>query len=156
MNFLLVRYPQTIVRDKSNFVNHLPMQIKLGIPSELLTMRPDIKQAAFEMAAAKCDIAAAKAAFHPSLGISIGVGFQAFKPAYLFNSPQSLAYSLIGNFAAPMINRNAIKAEFNNANAYQVEAMYNYQKAILNGYVEVSTELSNINNLDQFYKLKTR
>lgn len=140
MNFLLVRYPQTIVRDKSNFVNHLPMQIKLGIPSELLTMRPDIKQAAF----------------HPSLGISSGVGFQAFKPAYLFNSPQSLAYSLIGNFAAPMINRNAIKAEFNNANAYQVEAMYNYQKAILNGYVEVSTELSNINNLDQFYKLKTR
>lgn len=38
----------------------------------------------------------------------------------------------------------------------QFEAMYNYQKAILNGYFEVSTELSNINNLDQFYKLKTR
>jgi outer membrane protein TolC len=34
--------------------------------------------------------------------------------------------------------------------------MYNYQKAILNGYVEVSNEMSNINNLDQLYNLKLK
>ena len=156
MNFLLGRFPQTIARDKSNFIEQIPMLIKLGIPAELLAMRPDIKQAEFELAAAKCDVAAAKAEFYPSLGISSGIGFQAFKPSYLFNIPQSLAYSLLGEFAGPLVNRNAIKAEFKNANAYQVEAMYNYQKAILNGFVEVATELSNINNLDQFYKLKTK
>ena len=156
MNFLLGRFPQTIARDKSNFIEQIPMLIKLGIPAELLAMRPDIKQAEFELAAAKCDVAAAKAEFYPSLGISSGIGFQAFKPSYLFNIPQSLAYSLLGEFAGPLVNRNAIKAEFKNANAFQVEAMYNYQKAILNGFVEVATELSNVNNLDQFYKLKTK
>ena len=156
MNFLLGRYPQTIARDKSNFIDHIPMQIKLGVPSELLAMRPDIKQAEFEMAAAKCDVAAARAEFYPSLGISSGIGFQAFKPSYLFKIPQSFAFSLLGEFAGPLVNRNAIKAEFKNANAYQVEAMYNYQKAILNGFVEVATELSNVNNLDQLYKLKTK
>jgi len=156
MNFLLGRFPQNIARDKSNFIDHIPMQVRLGIPAELLAMRPDIKQAEFELAAAKCDVAAAKAEFYPSLGISSSLGFQAFKPSYLFNTPQSLAYSLLGEFAGPLVNRNAIKAAFKNANAIQVEAMYNYQKAILNGFVEVATELSNVNNLDQFYKLKTK
>jgi outer membrane protein TolC len=32
--------------------------------------------------------------------------------------------------------------------------MYNYQKAILNGYVEVANELSNIENLKQIHSLK--
>jgi multidrug efflux system outer membrane protein len=34
--------------------------------------------------------------------------------------------------------------------------MYNYQKSILNGYVEVSNELSNIKNLQQLYDLKNK
>ena len=156
MNFLLGRYPQKISRANSNFIDQIPMQIKLGIPAELLAMRPDIKQAEFEMEAAKCDVAAAKAEFYPSLGVSSGIGFRAFKPSYLFNAPQSLAYSLLGDVAGPLVNRNAIKAEFKNANALQIEAMYNYQKAILNGYIEVATELSNINNLDQFYQQKVK
>jgi outer membrane protein TolC len=38
----------------------------------------------------------------------------------------------------------------------QLQAMYEYQKSILNGYVEVSNELSNISNLEQFYTLKNK
>ncbi|HNP32818.1 MAG TPA: TolC family protein, partial [Flavobacterium sp.] len=79
-----------------------------------------------------------------------------FKPSYLFTTPESLAYSLLGELTAPLINRNAIKAEFNKAKAEQLKAMYNYQKTILNGYVEVSNELSNIKNLEQFYDLKNK
>lgn len=156
INFLCGRYPQPIERDKTVLISQMPQQINAGIPSQLLANRPDIKQAELELFAAKCDVKAAQAEFYPSFSIEGGVGFQAFKPSYLFTTPESLAYSLVGNLTAPLINRNAIKAEFNKAKAEQLRAMYNYQKTILNGYVEVSNELSNIKNLGQFYDMKNK
>jgi len=156
INFLLARFPQPIVRDKTSFMAEIPQQIQAGIPSQLLINRPDIKQAELELFAAKCDVKAAQAEFYPSFTISGGVGYNAFKTSYLFTTPESLIYNLVGDLTAPLINRNAIKAEFNKANAMQLQAMYEYQKSILNGYVEVSNELSNISNLEQFYTLKNK
>jgi multidrug efflux system outer membrane protein len=156
INFLLGRYPQPIVRDKSSFATQMPQQIKAGIPSQLLANRPDIKQAELELFAAKCDVKVAQAEFLPSFSIRAGAGFQAFKPSFLFTTPESIIYSLAGDLAAPLINRSAIKAEFNKAKAIQIQAMYDYQKTILNGYVDVSNELSNINNLEQAYNLKNK
>lgn len=156
INFLLGRFPQPIARDKSSFMTQAPQQIKAGIPSQLLVNRPDIKEAKLELFATKCDVKAAQAEFYPSFSINGAAGFQAFNPAYLFTAPESFIYSLAGDLVAPLINRTAIKAEFNKAKAYQVEAMYNYQKVILEGYVEVSNELSNINNLEQVLDLKNK
>lgn len=156
INFLLGRYPQPIVRDKSAFSDAIPMQVKAGIPTQLLKNRPDIKQAELELFATKCDVKAARAEFYPSLDITGFLGYQAFNTSYLFTTPQSLAFSLLGDLTAPLINRSAIKAEFNKAKAYQIQAMYDYQKAILNGYVEVSNELANISNLEKSYDLKSK
>ena len=154
INFLLGRYPQEIIRDKNNFLNLQPSAIDSGIPSQLLANRPDIKQAELELAAAKLDVKIARAEFYPSLAISAGIGLQAFKTSYLLTFPESILYSLAGDIAAPLINRNAIKAEFNNANSRQIQAMYNYERTILNAYLEVSNQLSKINNLEKSYDLK--
>ncbi len=156
INFLLARYPQPIAREKATFREQLPMQVREGIPSQLLANRPDIKQAEYELMAAKCNVKAARAEFYPSFGITGGVGFNAFKPKYVFSAPESIAYSLVGELVAPLINRSAIRAEFNNAKAEQINAMYDYQKSILNGYVEVSNELSKINNLEKSYTAKSK
>ena len=157
INFLLGRYPQEIPRDKSDFLGLLPQAVNSGIPSQLLANRPDIKQAELDLAAAKLDVKVARAEFYPSLGISAGVGLEAFKPSYLVKYPvESLLYSLAGDLVAPLINRNAIKAEFNSANARQLQAIYNYERTILNAYLEVSTQLSNISNLGHSYDLKSK
>jgi outer membrane protein TolC len=121
-----------------------------------LVNRPDIKQAELELAAAKLDVKVARAEFFPSLGISAAAGLQAFNPTYLFRMPESILYSLAGDLAGPLINRNAIKAEFNNATARQLQAMYNYERTIVNAYMEVSTQLSNISNLEKNYDLKSK
>jgi multidrug efflux system outer membrane protein len=156
INFLLGRYPQVIPRDKANFLTLLPAAVNSGIPSQLLANRPDIKQAELELAASKLDVKVARAEFYPSFGISAVVGLQAFKPSYLVKLPESLLYSLVGDLAGPLINRNAIKAEFNTATARQVQAMYNYERTILNAYLEVSNQLSNISNLEKSYDLKSK
>lgn len=156
INFLLGRYPQEIPRDKTSFLSLMPNAATSGIPSQLLANRPDIKQAELELAAAKLDVKAARAEFYPSLDISASYGLQAFKPSYLFKLPESLLYSLVGDLAAPLINRNAIKAEYKNANARQLQALYNYERTVLNAYLEVATQLSKISNLENSYDLKSK
>jgi outer membrane protein, multidrug efflux system len=154
INALLGRFPQPLARDKSMFTSAVPRQVNAGIPSGLLRNRPDIKQAELELVASKADVKAARALFYPSLTITGGAGFQAYKTSLLFTSPESFAFSAIGSLAAPLINRSAIHAEFQSANAYQREALYSYEKSIVNGFQEVSNELSNINNLQQKYTFK--
>lgn len=156
INFLLARYPQEIRRDKNSFFSLTPAAISSGLPSQLLINRPDVRQAELELTAAKLDVKVARAEFYPSLGISAGLGFQAFKPSYLVKFPESMLYSLAGDLAGPLINRNAIKAEFNNANARQLQVIYNYERTILNAYLEVSTQLSNISNLEKSYEFRSK
>jgi len=157
INFLLGRYPQEIKRtNNNNFLSLLPAAVNSGIPSQLLANRPDVKQAELELVAAKLDVKVARAEFYPSLDISAAVGVQAFKPSYLFTFPESILYSLAGDLAAPLINRNAIKAEFSSANARQLQALYNYDKTILNAYLEVSNQLSKIENLQKGFDLKSQ
>jgi outer membrane protein TolC len=156
LNFLLGRFPQPIPRDQNNFLALVPPAVSTGIPSQLLNNRPDIKQAELDLVAAKLDVKIARAEFFPSLGISAAVGLQAFNPAYLFRMPESILYNLAGDLAGPLINRNAIQAEFASANARQLQAMYNYERSILNGYIEVSTQLSSIGNLEKSYDLKSK
>lgn len=157
INFLLGRYPQEIKRtNTNNFLSLLPAAVSSGIPSQLLANRPDVKQAELELVASKLDVKVARAEFYPSLDISAAVGVQAFKPSYLFTFPESILYSLAGDLAAPLINRNAIKAEFASANARQLQALYNYDRTVLNAYLEVSNQLSKIENLQKGYDLKSK
>lgn len=154
INFLLGRYPQPIERAKNTFFEAGPPVILSGIPSQLLSNRPDIREAELQVEASKFDLKAAKAAFYPNFNITASLGFQAFNPEFLFTSPASLAYSLAGTLVAPIINMKSLEAAFNTAQANQLAAMYRYQKTILNAYVEVANQLSSIKSLQQISRLK--
>lgn len=154
INFLLARYPQEIPRQKEILYKEIPAQIASGIPSQLLQNRPDIRESELMVQATKFDLKSAKAAFFPNLNITAGIGFQAFNPEFLFTTPASLAYSALGTLVAPLINRSALKAKFYNAKANQLSAMYSYQQAILNAYLEVANQLSILENLKEINALK--
>jgi outer membrane protein, multidrug efflux system len=156
MNFLLGRFPQSIIRDKNTLTAQIPSKIQQGIPTQLLKNRPDIRQAELEIMAAKWEVKTAKLEFYPSLNVSGRIGLQAFRPSYLFHLPESMLYTLVSEMTGPIINRNAITAEYKSANAYQIQAMYEYQKTVFNGYVEVTNQLSNINNLEKRYTIKSK
>lgn len=156
LNFLIGRFPQPIDRDPGVFYDYNMSQMNTGMPSQLLANRADVRQAELELRAAELDILSARANFYPSLDLRAGLGFEAFKPKYLLNTPESMIYSIAGDLMAPLVNRNAIKAIYKNANAKQVQAMVNYEQTILNGYVEVVNELSKISNLSNSYGLKSQ
>ena len=156
INFLLGRFPQEIPRNRDNFEQMIPPIVYAGIPAQLLQNRPDIKQAEFQLDASKLDVKVAKAEFYPSLKISASIGLDAFNPAFWIKIPESIFSSLAAGLLGPLINKNAIKAEYLSANARQKQAVYTFEKNILNGYYEVYTQLSKVDNLERSYDLKSK
>lgn len=156
INFLVGRFPQAVARNSNGFTDLVIDTMHSGVPSQLLSNRTDIKQAEQALIAAKLDVRVAKAEFYPSFVITAGAGYRAFNPQYLIQTPQSLLYNLAGDLVAPLINRNAIKANFYSANAKQVQAVYNYERSILRAHIEVVNQLSNIGNLKKSYDLKNK
>lgn len=155
INFLLGRQPEAIVRNVQPFLERQLDALTSGLPSQLLQNRADVRQAEQELAAAKINVQVARANFYPSFALRANAGLEAFNPKYLTSTPESLLYGLVGDMVAPLVNRNAIKATYNNANARQLQAVFEYEKTVLNGYIEVVNELSNIKNLSDSYNLKS-
>jgi outer membrane protein TolC len=118
----------------------------IGLPPQLLENRPDIREAEREVEASGLDILVARAHFLPRLDISAGVGYQAFNPRFLFNTPQALIANAAGNLVVPLVNRRAIQAEYMSANARQLQAIYNYQRTVLNAFTEVVNFVSAVEN----------
>jgi multidrug efflux system outer membrane protein len=156
INFLLGRYPQPIARNNGGFATLEPTIMQAGIPSQLLQNRPDVKQAENNLAAARLDIEVARANFYPSLSLNAALGLRAFSPVYIAKLPESLVATLAGDLIGPLINKNAIKATYATANAKQIQAVYEYERTVLNAYIEVANELSNISNLASSYDLKSK
>lgn len=149
MNLLLGRFPQPVPRTPLAPAAESPKALALGLPSQLLANRPDIRQAERELAATRLDVRAARAEFFPEVNLAAGLGLRAFTPRLLFNVPESMAYSLVGDLAAPLLNRQAIRAEFGRATAGQRKALVAYQRSILTGVAEVSTQASAVGNLER-------
>lgn len=156
LNFLAGRFPQPVARDDQSFNGLVPPAMRAGVPAQLLSNRPDIRQAEQNLVAAQLDVQVARANFYPALGLDAGVGFEAFRPGLLFTSPGAMLYALAGDLSAPLVNRNGIKALYATANALQLQAVYNYEKTVLNAYIEVANQLANIDNLQKGYDAKLK
>lgn len=155
INFLVGRFPQPVERNVSSFNTIQLDSVFIGVPSQLLANRPDIRRAEQELIASKLDVKAARANFYPTLSLNANVGFQAINPSVWFN-PQSILYNLVGDLVAPLINRNAIKAAYSSASSKQLQAVFRYEQTILNAYTEVVNELSDIDNTTKSYKTKVK
>jgi outer membrane protein, multidrug efflux system len=156
LNRLVGRFPQTIPRSTQPITAQLLPVIATGIPASLLDNRPDVMQAAFEMQSTKLDVKAAKARFYPALSIDAGVGYEAFNAKHFFETPASLFYGIAANLTAPVLNRQAIKADYFSANNRQVKAIYEYEKTLLTGYAEVANQMTSIENLQKVYEFKEK
>lgn len=154
IHFLTGRFPGPLKRNTNTFYSLSVDSIKAGLPSQLLVNRPDIRQAEYELAAARLDIKSARANFYPSFRITAFAGFQAFNPSFLVK-PEALVYNMAGELMAPLINRNAIKAVYFNANAKQIQAAYQYEQTVLNAHLDVVNELTRLDNFSKSYEMKS-
>ncbi|MCB0377424.1 MAG: efflux transporter outer membrane subunit [Bdellovibrionales bacterium] len=156
LNMLAGRYPQPVQRNAKMFLEIMPQNLADSIPSNLLERRPDVRQAQNRLKAANLDIKVAKARFYPSLSIEAGVGYESFNSKHLFMSPESVFYNLAGNLTAPLLNRQAIKADYLSANAKQVQAVFEYEQTLIRAFTEVTNQMAKIENYKRSYRLKLK
>lgn len=156
INYLMGRLPQPIARSTISIDSVKLKTASVGIPAQLLLNRPDLRQVELELQASRLDVQVARTAFLPSLNIGSVLGTQAFRPDLLITKPQSLVYGLVGGLAAPLINKRAIQADFDFANANQLAMLGTYNKQIISAYIEVYNVLMLQRNLVQSHAIKSK
>ncbi|MHC8406530.1 efflux transporter outer membrane subunit [Pseudomonas sp. TMB3-21] len=119
--------------------------IATGVPSELLTRRPDIARAEAQLSAAQADVAVARAAMLPKVTLSAELGSGADRAADILRSP---FYNLTAGLLAPIFNNGRLSAERDKAKARQEELLETYRGAIINGFADVEKALNSIRGLD--------
>ncbi|QDH66317.1 efflux transporter outer membrane subunit [Pseudomonas azotoformans] len=120
--------------------------IGAGMPSQLLSRRPDIAKAEAELAAAQADVTVARAAMLPALTLGATLGSDAYKAVDVLRSPY---YTLTAGLVGPIFNNGRLSAERDKARARQDELLQTYRGAIINGFADVEKALSSITRLDQ-------
>lgn len=120
--------------------------IGAGLPSELLSRRPDIARAEAQLAAAQADVTVARAAMLPTVTLSANLGSGADNASDILRSP---FYNLTAGLVAPIFNNGRLSAERDQASARQEELLQTYRGAIINGFADVEKALTGIRGLDQ-------
>jgi len=120
--------------------------IAAGLPSELISRRPDIARAEAQLAAAQADVTIARAAMLPTVTLSAELGSGADRAADILRSP---FYNLTAGLLAPVFNNGRLGAERDKATARQEELLEAYRGAIINGFADVEKALNSIRGLDE-------
>ncbi|MFJ2280751.1 efflux transporter outer membrane subunit [Pseudomonas sp. NPDC087803] len=143
---LLGRPVQQLAASQESFDQLQWPEIASGVPSELLSRRPDIARAEAQLAAAEADVKVARAAMLPSLTLTAQLGSGADQFDQLLRSP---FYNLTAGLVAPIFNNGRLSAERDKASARQQELLENYRGAIINGFADVEKALNSIRGLDR-------
>ena len=118
----------------------VPAEVAIGVPSETLRQRPDIRRAERQLAAATAQIGEAEAARYPDLTLSGTLGLQAVSLGNLFNSG-AFMYSLAANSAATIFDGGRLKQKVAIQNALQEQALISYQSAVQGALRDVENAL---------------
>jgi NodT family efflux transporter outer membrane factor (OMF) lipoprotein len=120
--------------------------IDAGVPSQLLSRRPDIARAEAQLAAAQADVTVARAAMLPTVTLTAEIGSGADRADDILRSP---FYNLTAGLLAPVFNNGRLGAQRDKATARQEELLETYRGAIINGFADVEKALNSIRGLDQ-------
>ncbi|TCN54646.1 efflux transporter outer membrane subunit [Flavobacterium circumlabens] len=138
LNILMGQAPGTIERGILED-QVIPENIKVGVSSQLLQNRPDVRQAEFNFRTAFESTNLARTYFYPSLTLTASGGFSNLEIKDFFSN--SIFYSLIGGLTQPLFNQGLNKARLTTAQSKQLQALNNFQQSLLVAGQEVSNSL---------------
>ncbi|MGE6395324.1 efflux transporter outer membrane subunit [Chryseobacterium scophthalmum] len=154
MSLLMGESSQTIARSSLKSQS-LPESLALGYPASLLSNRPDVMQAEFNLMNAFELTNVAKAQFYPTLKLTGSGGVQSVDIDHLF-SVNSLFANVVAGLAQPILNKRQIKTNYDVSLANKETAYLNFRKSILTAGKEVSDAIRVFSVQDSFIDLKKK
>lgn len=113
-----------------------PPAVPAGLPSELLSRRPDLRQAEQNLLAAQARIGEAKAALFPDLSLTANFGSESRRLADLFSGPATI-WGLTANLVQTVFNAGRTEAAIQATDARQSQALLGYEQAVRQAFREV-------------------
>lgn len=114
-------------------------ELPAGVPSDVLTRRPDIRQAEAQLAAADANIAAARAAFFPRITLTGSFGTTSSQLSNLF---KNTAWSFAPSLVQPLFDAGRNRATLAGARAARDVATAQYERAIQSAFRDVADALA--------------
>jgi NodT family efflux transporter outer membrane factor (OMF) lipoprotein len=152
---LLMGEPSHTIERSTLESQSLPIDVKLGYPAQLLANRPDVMRAEYNLMNAFELTNSAKAQFYPTLKLTGSGGIQSVDIDHLF-SVNSLFANVVTGLAQPILNRRAIRTNYDVSLANQETAYLNFRKAVLTAGKEVSDAIRVFSVQDSFIELKQK
>jgi NodT family efflux transporter outer membrane factor (OMF) lipoprotein len=148
LEILLGRYPATQVQASQSFSKTLG-ELPAGIPSQILSRRPDVLAAEERFKASFQDVESAKRAKLPSIKITGGIGYIENSAIQLSNAISNPISSLTAQLLMPLFLGGQLDAQVEAKTAAQAQSLAQYQKTALNALSEVEGGLANDRILKQ-------
>ncbi|SEN11653.1 efflux transporter outer membrane subunit [Brachymonas denitrificans] len=129
--------PPALPLGKQVAVNALPV----GMSSDVLLRRPDIRQSEYQLQAANANIGAARAAFFPRISLTGSFGSVSRELDGLFTGP-NMAWSFMPQISLPIFDFGRNQSNLDLANARKNIAVAQYEKSIQGAFREVADQLA--------------
>jgi multidrug efflux system outer membrane protein len=140
LSVLIGKYPGPITRGLSLTEEQTPPSVPPGLPSDLLTRRPDIRSSEQSLLAAGARIEVARKAYFPQITLSGFLGFETAALTKMFNPAQGV-WGLIPTLTQPIFNGGRLKSNVHFNQAERDLLLVNYERTIQNAFREVSDSL---------------
>jgi multidrug efflux system outer membrane protein len=150
----LVSRPPEAVRVIGGSLNQIASpRVTPGLPSELLTQRPDIRRQEAQLASATANVGNARAQFFPSIQLTGQGGYQSSALVSLFQ-PHAAFFSMVGGLTQPIFDGGRILGNFEYTRAKQDELLQTYRKAVVQAFADTDNALVAIRQTTEKLRLQ--
>ena len=139
--------PGSIERNSNLDQITLPANISSGVPSALVSRRPDVKSAELSLEVANAQVGISKASLYPVLNITATGGINSFMANNWFNIPASLFGMVGGSILQPILQHKELKTKYEVAQVDREKIVIQFRQSVLNAVGEVSDALVKIDKL---------
>lgn len=137
---LIGRPPESTVIKGGSLVRMVPPRVAPGLPSDLLTQRPDIRRQESLLASATANVGSARAQFFPNITLTAQGGYQSAALSALF-TPQAALYNVAAGLTQPIFDGGRIQGNFDLSKARQEEMLQAYRKTVISAFADVDNAL---------------
>jgi NodT family efflux transporter outer membrane factor (OMF) lipoprotein len=137
---LIGKTPESVDVDVGTLADLSIPAVAEGLPSQLLSRRPDVAEAEQQLIAANADITVARAALFPSIQLTAGGGYESSALTSLI-SPPNRVYALSGGLLQPIFHGGALRGQVDFSKARYTELLTTYHKTVLTAFGNVESAL---------------
>ena len=150
----LVSRPPESLRVKGGSMDQISSpRVTPGLPSELLTQRPDIRRQEAQLASAVANVGNARAQFFPSIQLTGQGGYQSSALVALFQ-PHAAFFNVVGSLTQPIFDGGKILGNFEFTKARQDELLQTYRKTVVSAFADVDNALVAIRQTTEKLRLQ--